>query len=290
MKIKTFRKKIFLLLAITALVSMAVLPSVFAQDYTDISVSLQVDQGQFAEISMDGCWKYVITPNWLFTGTSLSLLQPGDRGDGTETGDPADGEDSDWGTVTGTAKYDTEGGDANGNVVPTDTNAFAYGDCKFTLTMQGYTEYDVQLYGTQFLHNTNLVDEILDMHGSGTAGFDYILDSDDPPYDYFADQGEHGFYVVAEDIGNIKNDSGAAGGTDYTAKRAYNAINCPAGTGTRPCYHMIPSSGSPQILYDEASTNFTDKTIIIREGLSADFNSPAGGYTMTLTVNVYTNP
>ena len=293
MKIKMFRKKILLALAITAVISLPVLPSVFAQDYTDIYVNLTVDEGQRAEIALDGCWHLGGDEYAHWYEGSVSLIQPSNRNDwGDGPGDPADGEAHNWGSVTGTPVYDTlgEGQDLH----PTDNNAFGYGDCKFTLTIDGYEEYNVQLYKNDEGFNDGDGHLIPDMRGSDTAGFDYVLDSEDPPYDYVENQGEHGFYIVAENIGDVLNDTGAAGEVSggYTAQRPYNAIDCPSGTGSRPCYHLIPTeSGTPQVLYDETSDHpFTDKTLIIREGVSADYSYPAGDYTMTLTVNVYTNP
>jgi hypothetical protein len=298
---KNNTKKTVLKLFILFLVFCACIPAVVtAQEYTDVEVTLEVEQGEFAEITADGCWKS-IAGDWDWSGsgdTTLTLLQPGHREtDGSAGGDPADGTDTDWGTVTGTVKYNDPGLDPNGAAfAPSDGNAFGYGDCKFTVTMLGYTDYAIELYGTTFLH-TNTVNEIRDMVDyNNSSTFNYTLNAELPPdYDYVPNQGEHGFYIVAQDIDptliNVELDTGAAAEITYDIQKKYTATDC--GT-SRPCYHFIPFDDvfaqHPQVLFTEAAGEFENKTLIIRTGLGIDYTFSSGDYSLTVTVNLHPLP
>jgi len=289
MQINKKQKLVLRLIGLVAITTM-ILPSIVkAQEYTEVNVTLQVDQGQLADITVDGCWKQVLG-NWQWSGSSdatLTLLQPGDRED-TGSGDPADGTDSDWGIVTGTAKYDTAGGNPNfDEFAPTNTNAFAYGDCKFTLSFMGYDPYAIELYGTPFDH-TVVVEQIDDMRRYNQTDFDYLLNAGNSGYPYVANQGEHGFYILAENIGNVETDDGTAAGVAYDTDRTYTDTTC---NTDRPCYHFIPTGPTSQDLYTFTNAgDFENKTLIIRTAAGADFSFPAGDYAMTLTINLNTTP
>ena len=278
-----------------------VLPGALAQSNADINVTLDVDLGEIAEIDSDGCWAPISLtdelPWWGWSGLkaiyAVTLRQPGDRIDEVAFGDPAEGEDSHWGSVHGTAVYDTEGGNPNSNIFDlSNTNAFGYGDCKFTISVNAFPEYNIELYATDFEH-TNPAFQIPDMVDYNQADFDFTLDAEDPPYNYDPDQGEHGFYILATDISSVKNDTGAAAGTTYTGPgpKAYDDdSSC---NTDRPCYHFFPNTAtSPQVahvLFDETSGDFNDGTLIIRTGLGLG-GLASGDYSMTYSVNLNTAP
>lgn len=275
---KSHKKIVFSMAIIAALMF---LPSVFAQDYADIDVSLQVEQGQFAELTLDGCWINTSGETWEWSGTAISLKQPGDR----ESGSGTDGDAYNW--------YDVYGGDPNGNATITDTNTFAYGDCRFDITIQNYSDYALQLYGTDF---ESLTHEIPDMVGSTLATFDFALESEDPDDPTHADkypnvvgQGEHGFFIVNTDIdtGDILQDTGY-GATSYSTPKKYDATDCADGSA-RPCYHMIPEQANAKSMVDENAGDLTNVKMIIRQALGAS-NLASGDYSMTTTMVLNTSP
>lgn len=273
-------KKLLLMLSALLMFSLALLPNVLAQDYTDINVTLEVGEGQFAELTVDGCWVDT-AGTWGWSGTGVSLLQPGDRENGIEIGDR-------W------TWYDTWGGAANGNATGTNTNAFAYGDCKFTVTVTNYTNYQIQYYGDDF--DDGAGHYIPDMVGYDTSGFNFTIESEDPDdpthankYPYASGQGEHGFFIVDTDIAVIEDDTTYDGDPDYAVSKTYDAANC--GTDSdRPCYHQITALGSgyEKILVDSAG-DLTDATIEIRTAFGSS-GLTAGDYTMTQTMAFVSPP
>lgn len=260
---KIFR--IFGVILLLVILSNITINQVMAQDADTISVSMEVD-AQLAELTLVGCWEESAADTWTFTDTDATLLQPGDReAVANGSGDPY-------------AWYDTAGSSANGNVGPTDGNAFAYDDCQFNVSVVGYSEYDITLHAGDFTNGTN---DIPDMKDSATIGFDFTMTSENPsaPYDYVSGEGEHGFFLVDSDITTL-SDTGTAAGVSYTTAKDFDATTC--GTGSnRPCYHLVPASGSPQTIFDEnAGISIEDQKFVIRVGMAADFSFPAGTYAM----------
>jgi hypothetical protein len=278
----------FAVLLISALcLGLSVIPGTNAQDSTDISVSLGVEEGQSAEINVLGCWEYIDvrgTMTWTWNQgedpANVGLFQPGDR-------------DNDVGIKDRHGWYEVEGGAPNGNANITDTNAFAYADCAFDITVHNYANYQIQYYGTDF---ESLYSTFPDMAGSHTAGFDYILESEDPDdptnadkYPAVTGQGEHGFFIVGLeggtgtdtlDSGDIALDTGY-GGTTYSTQKAFNATDC---NTSRPCYHEItPGPGEYAKILVEDAGYLTNAQIEIRTGLGAS-GQAAGDYTMTQTM------
>ena len=255
--------------------------SVFAQDYHEVDVNLTVELGQISSFELDGCWNDTGGDTWVFdtNDSTATLNQPGDR-----ESNPNSGDQYGW--------YDTYGGNANGNLAPTDTNSFGYDDCQFKVTAENWSSWNITLYSDDF--DDGFGNEVPDMAGYSNANFDYNLESEDPNSgggtQYPLDDGEHGFFIVHKSSGMVSpaTDTGSAGGVSYSSQKTFDATTCGDGNA-RPCYHFIPGSGSPQTIFS-SSSNVTDETFVTRFGMGADLSFPAGDYDMTVTLTLNTTP
>ena len=276
------KKKFWGLFSVILILGSVTISSVFAQDYHNLDVNLTVEVGQISSFSFDGCWHQLTGEvlGWEFntSDTTANLRQPGNRTF------PSSGDQYDW--------YDVYGGDPEGDLAPNNTNAFGYDDCRFKVTAENWSNWNITLYSDAF--DDGLGHEVPDMAGYNTAGFDYNIESEDPNTgggtQYPLADGEHGFFIVDKSAGMVSptTDTGSAAGVTYTTQKTFDATTCGDGNA-RPCYHFIPSSASPQTIFS-SSSNVTDETFVTRFGMGADFSFPAGDYSMTVTLTLNTTP
>lgn len=273
---KRKKKRFFGLFTIfTLMLGMFILPA-SAQDADIIIVNATVDVGLYAEFELYGCWDEPVAAEWEFVlGDDIATLnQPGDR----ETGLGDNGDQYGW--------YDTHGDTPNGILYPTATGAFGYDDCKFIVTAENWSNWNITLYSDAF--DDGFGNQIWDMIGYSTNGFDFTLENEASGYP--ATQGEHGFFIVDKSLGMVAaaEDDGTAAGASYTNPKDFDETTC-GSSSNRPCYHFIPSSGSPQTIFS-SSSNVTDQAFVIRFGVGADFSFPAGTYEATATLTLNTTP
>jgi len=269
-KHKRGKKRFFGLFSILALVFGLSLSSVSAQDTDIITVDATVDVGQYADFALVGCWADTGSDTWIFdpTDDSANLRQPGDRENG------AGGDQYTW--------YDVPGGTPNGNLDPTSTGSFGYDDCQFTTTAQNWSNWNITVYSDDFDDVTTLY-EIPDMVGYSTNGFDFTLESEASGYPL--DESEHGFFIVNKSA--AATDDGTAAGATYSPTKTFDATTC-GPSSNRPCYHFIPSIGSPQTIFSSAS-NVTGETFVVRFGIGSGF-AAGTSYSATATFTLNTTP
>lgn len=258
---------------LTLLFGLSMMPA-SAQNYDIITVDATVDVGQYADFALVGCWNEIALDEWAFDplDDTANLRQPGDR-ESLGTGDPFS-----W--------YDTAGGTPNGALDPFAASAFGYDDCRFTVTAQNWSNWNITLYSDTF--DDGFGNQIWDMIGHTADSFNFTLENEATGYP--ATQGEHGFFIVNKSAGMISaaTDDGTAAGTTYLTTKTFDEATC-GSSNNRPCYHFIPSVGSPQTIYN-SSTTVIDETFVVRFGMGADFSFPAGTYDMTTTLTLNTTP
>jgi len=267
------------LLALIAMVAMVAVSSVAFAQNSSVTVGTNVGNATSIETL---CWHQDEGFNMAWYGTMVSLIQPGDKGEDAEDGDPADGQDTDWGTITGTEQYDTLGGNPLGSLTGEAGNAFGYGDCKTTVSTSDHS-WDIALTAGDFKNAGHTVD-IDDMGGFETTGFDMLLDNG--ATGYHADEEEHGFYILGDSTGIgalINQDNGTAGGVSYGTPKNFDALTC--GSGSEPCYHGLENSLGQQ-LYSDTSAGLNSQEFITRFGVGVDDNTDADSYSMTATYTI----
>ncbi len=266
-------------MALIALVAMVTVSSVAFAQSSAVTVGATV--GSATTISTN-CWEWGLAASWnWYSDGTINLTQPAVKGDAPEDGDPADGQDANWGAVTGTEQYDALGGNPDSSLTGEDSNAFGYGDCKVAVSTSDLT-WDIALTADAF-DNAGATADIDDMAGAATAGFDMDLDNG---AGYAATDEEHGFYVLGDTatIGALVNsDDGTAFVQTYDTAKDFDALSC--GAGLEPCYHGLEAAVGQQ-LYDDTSAGLSSEEFITRFGVGVDAATAADTYSMTATYTI----